>query len=91
MGRLNSPKFDNDVCLHPERVSSRLPRKKFDPTAANKLWNRYTENLVNSISESEKEGLEKGYSSFEIEKLWQSKLKKTAIGEKKQNSESNET
>ena len=52
-----------------------MPRKKFDAEAANKSWSNYTTNLINSISESEKEGLEKGYSSYEIEQLWQRKLR----------------
>jgi hypothetical protein len=52
-----------------------LPRKKFNRDEAEKLWKNYTTNLVNSISEAEKEGLEKGYSSYEIEVLWQSKVK----------------
>ncbi len=56
-------------------VFSRLPRKKFNREEADKLWKNYTSDLVNSINETEKEGLEKGYSSYEIEVLWQSKVK----------------
>jgi len=52
-----------------------LPRKKFNREEADKLWKNYTTNLVNSITETEKEGLEKGYSSYEIEILWQSRVK----------------
>jgi len=52
-----------------------LPRNKFNREEADKLWKNYTTNLVNSITETEKEGLEKGYSSYEIEVLWQSRAK----------------
>jgi hypothetical protein len=52
-----------------------LPRKKFNREEADKLWKNYTSNLVDSITETEKEGLEKGYSSYEIEVLWQSRVK----------------
>ena len=52
-----------------------MPRKKFNREEADKLWKNYTTNLVNSITETEKEGLEKGYSSYEIEILWQSRVK----------------
>ena len=52
-----------------------LPRKKFNKEEADKLWKNYTSNLVNSITETEKEGLEKGYSSYEIEVLWQTRVK----------------
>jgi hypothetical protein len=52
-----------------------LPRKKFNREEADKLWKNYTSDLVNSISETEKEGLEKGFSSYEIEVLWQTKVK----------------
>jgi hypothetical protein len=52
-----------------------LPRKKFNREEADKLWKNYTSNLVDSITETEKEGLEKGYSSYEIEVLWQTKVK----------------
>jgi len=36
-----------------------LPRKKFNKEEADKLWKNYTSNLVNSITETEKEGLER--------------------------------
>jgi len=52
-----------------------LPRKKFNRDEADQLWKNYTTNLVNSITETEKEGLEKGYSSYEIEVLWQSRVR----------------
>ena len=52
-----------------------LPRKKFNKEEADKLWKNYTSNLVNSITETEKEGLKKGYSSYEIEVLWQTRVK----------------
>ena len=52
-----------------------MPRKKFNHEEAEKLWKNYTSDLVKSITETEKEGLEKGYSSFEIEVLWQTKVK----------------
>jgi len=51
-----------------------MPRKKFNREEADKMWKNYTTNLVDSISETEKEGLEKGYSSYEIEVLWQSRV-----------------
>ncbi len=57
-----------------------LPRRKFNREAADKIWSNYTKNLIDSISDSEREGLEKGYSSYQIEALWQSKLKQA--GEK---------
>jgi hypothetical protein len=52
-----------------------LPRKKFNREEADKLWKNYTTNLIDSISEAEKEGLEKGYSSYQIETLWQEKVR----------------
>lgn len=52
-----------------------MPRKKFNKEHADKLWKSYTANLIESITETEKEGLEKGYSSYEIEVLWQTKTK----------------
>ncbi|MFI5420615.1 MAG: hypothetical protein ACHQ1H_06575 [Nitrososphaerales archaeon] len=52
-----------------------MPRKKFNREEADKHWKSYTSNLVNSITDAEKEGLERGYSSFEIEALWQEKVK----------------
>jgi len=61
-----------------------MPRKKFDREAADKLWANYTQKLISSITDSEREGLEKGYSSHEIEKLWQKKAREAA--EKKETS-----
>jgi hypothetical protein len=62
-----------------------LPRKKFNREEADKIWKSYTSNLVATINEAEKEGLEKGYSSYEIERLFQFKLeeskKKTKVTE----------
>jgi len=52
----------------------KLPRKKFNREAADKTWSTYTKNLINTINETEKEGHEKGYSSYEIERLFQSRL-----------------
>lgn len=52
-----------------------MPRKKFNREEADKIWKNYTTNLVDSITETEKEGVEKGFSSYEIEVLWQSKVK----------------
>ena len=52
-----------------------MPRKKFNREEADKLWKNYTTNLIDSISEAEKEGLEKGYSSYQIETLWQEKVR----------------
>ena|SRR5208283_3237847 len=60
-----------------------LPRKKFNREAADKVWTKYTENLISTISESEKEGLEKGYSSYEIELLWQKKTKEQSAQKNK--------
>ena len=51
-----------------------MPRRKFNGEEAKRIWSNYTRNLINSITETEKEGLEKGYSSHEIEKLWQQKV-----------------
>jgi hypothetical protein len=59
-----------------------LPRKKFNREEADKVWKNYTANLVDSITETEKEGVEKGYSSYEIEVLWQSKVKVNSSKEK---------
>ena len=56
-----------------------MPRKKFNRDEADKLWKNYTTNLVNSITETEKEGLEKGYSSYEIEVLWQTRAKAKSL------------
>lgn len=70
-----------------------MPRKKFNREEADKLWKNYTSNLVNSITETEKEGLEKGYSSYEIELLWQERVKtrlvKKSDGEKSPTAEEN--
>ncbi len=55
-----------------------MPRKKFNREAAEKQWTDYSKNLVASIMETEKEGVEKGLSSYEIEKLWQEKVKENA-------------
>lgn len=52
-----------------------MPRKKFNKEEADKIWNNYSKNLIDTISQTEKEGVEKGYSSYEIEKLWQDKVK----------------
>ena len=51
-----------------------MPRKKFNREEADKIWENYSKNLVNTITETEKEGVEKGFSSYEIEKLWQDKV-----------------
>jgi hypothetical protein len=51
-----------------------LPRKKFNREEADKIWTIYTKSLVNTITETEKEGLERGYSSYEIERLFQLRL-----------------
>ncbi len=55
-----------------------LPRKKFNREEADKHWKSYTTNLVNSITDAEKDGLERGYSSYEIETLWQERVKISA-------------
>lgn len=52
-----------------------MPRKKFNREAADKMWTDYSQKLVASITETEKEGVERGLSSYEIEKLWQEKVK----------------
>jgi hypothetical protein len=52
-----------------------MARKKFNKEQAESFWSNYTKNLSESITETEKEGLEKGYSSYEIEKLWEKKTK----------------
>lgn len=61
----------NSCCIH-------LPRKKFNKEAANRLWADYSKKLVASITETEKEGVDKGFSSYEIEKLWQERVKENA-------------
>lgn len=52
-----------------------MPHKKFDKQAAEIFWKNYSKNLSESIASSEKEGSERGYSSFEIERLWQEKTR----------------
>jgi len=52
-----------------------LPRKKFNKEEADKMWQNYSKNLIDTITQTEKEGDEKGYSSYDIEKLWQAKVK----------------
>ncbi|MGA2874966.1 MAG: hypothetical protein ABSE82_05415 [Nitrososphaerales archaeon] len=52
-----------------------MPRKKFNKEEADKIWQNYSKNLIDTITKTEKEGVEKGYSSYEIEKLWQDKVK----------------
>ena len=51
-----------------------MPRKKFNKDEADKIWKNYSKNLIDTITETEKEGVEKGYSSYEIEKLWQDRV-----------------
>lgn len=69
-------------------MSARMARKKFNREQADKLWSNYTKNLVDSLTETEEEGLKKGYSSYEIEKLWQEKTKqKYEKGSKQQDKE----
>lgn len=53
-----------------------MPRKKFNREEADKIWSNYSRNLINTITETEKEGEEKGYSSYEIERLWKDKVNK---------------
>ncbi|MDG6906146.1 MAG: hypothetical protein JRN20_10220 [Nitrososphaerota archaeon] len=53
-----------------------MPRKKFNREEADKIWSDYSKNLVNTITETEKEGVEKGYSSYEIERLWKDKVRR---------------
>jgi hypothetical protein len=52
-----------------------MPKRKFNREEANKIWTVYTKELVESITQTEKEGLEKGLSSYEIEKLWQERTR----------------
>jgi hypothetical protein len=59
-----------------------LPRKKFDPEKANKIWTDYSKNLIDTITKTEKEGVERGLSSFEIERLWQEKVRNLEKKEK---------
>jgi hypothetical protein len=63
-------KADNPIRLK----YSYLPRKKFNREEADKIWNGYTQTLIESITQTENEGVEKGYSSYEIEKLWQERV-----------------
>lgn len=51
-----------------------MPRKRFNREEADKIWKNYSQNLIDSITQTEKEGLEKGFSSYEIEKLWQERI-----------------
>ena len=60
-----------------------MPRRKFNRAQADETWKKYTENLLESINRAESEGLKKGYSSYEIEVLWQAKIKEKV--EKKAN------
>ncbi|MDG6923566.1 MAG: hypothetical protein JRN67_09775 [Nitrososphaerota archaeon] len=53
-----------------------MPRKKFNREEADKIWSDYSKNLVTTITETEKEGVEKGYSSYEIERLWKDKVRR---------------
>jgi hypothetical protein len=64
-----------------------MPRKKFNREQADKLWATYTADLINTLTETEKEGVEKGYSSYEIEVLWQKRIKSRVS---KENSSENE-
>ncbi len=57
----------------------KMPRKKFNRDQADKVWQEYTKTLIQSISQAESDGLDKGYSSFEIEKLWQARVKEKSI------------
>jgi hypothetical protein len=65
------------LIIHTQRhtESDPLPRKKFNKEEADKIWQNYSKNLIDTITKTEKEGVEKGYSSYEIEKLWQDKVK----------------
>jgi hypothetical protein len=67
----------NDFSAAENRLMApeKMPRKKFNKEQAESFWSSYTKNLNDSITETEKEGLEKGYSSYEIEKLWEKKTK----------------
>ena len=49
------------------------PKKKFNKEAAERVWAMYTERLLSGIQQTETEGLQKGMSSYEIERLWQHK------------------
>ncbi|MHB2037672.1 MAG: hypothetical protein ACYCPW_13165 [Nitrososphaerales archaeon] len=52
-----------------------MPRKKFNKEEADKIWQNYSKNLIDTITKTEKEGAENGYSSYDIEKMWQAKVK----------------
>ncbi len=52
-----------------------MPRRKFNREEAERMWSSYTKGLVDSLNEAENEGLEKGYSSYQIERLWQEKTR----------------
>jgi hypothetical protein len=56
--------------------------KKFDQEKAGRVWDDYMKGLIESIRESEEEGLKRGMSSFEIEVLWQQKMKEKVEMEK---------
>lgn len=51
-----------------------MPRRRFNREEADKIWKNYSQKLIDSITQTEKEGLEKGFSSYEIEKLWQQRI-----------------
>jgi hypothetical protein len=61
-----------------------MPRRKFNREQADKMWSSYTKGLVDSLKEAEKEGLEKGLSSYEIERLWQEKTRQKTEKSKEQ-------
>lgn len=66
-----------------------MPRRKFNREEADRIWQNYTKNLVDTISNSEKEGVERGYSSYEIEVYWQNKTRERtkSMSDGNQNSE----
>jgi hypothetical protein len=68
-----------------------VPRKKFNKEQANEFWATYTKNLSISITETEKEGLEKGYSSYQIEKLWEKKTREKYRNPTEDNNSKEET
>jgi hypothetical protein len=65
-----------------------MPRKKFNREEADRMWRSYTKGLVDTITETEKEGLNRGYSSYEIERLFQQRLEES--GRKRKSSSSAE-
>lgn len=67
-----------------------LPRKKFNKEEAGKMWSSYTKTLVDSISDSEKEGFDKGLSSYQIERLWQEKVTESSGKSQKKDEEKKE-